>query len=68
MRKITGSLVGAVLLATLASSGAAAAEPPTPQAADQVVVRYRAGTTKDERENVRRAHGLTRVRGSANGR
>jgi subtilisin family serine protease len=69
MRKLTGSLAAAVLLlATVASSGVAAADPPTPEAADQVVVRYRAGTTKDEREAVRDAHGLTRVRGSANGR
>jgi subtilisin family serine protease len=68
MRKLTASLAAAVLFATVASSGALAAEPPSPEAADQVVVRYRAGTTKDEREAVRRAHGLTRVRSSANGR
>jgi subtilisin family serine protease len=68
MRKLTGSVVAAVLLASLAASGASAADPPTPEAADQVVVRYRAGTSKDEREDVRRAHGLTKVRGSANGR
>ncbi len=68
MRKLTGSLLAAVLLATVASSGALAAQPPSPEAADQVVVRYRAGTTKDERESVRREHGLTKVRGSSNGR
>ena len=42
-----------------------AADPPSPEAADQVVVRYRAGTTGDEREAVRRAHGLIKVVGTS---
>ena len=36
--------------------------------ADQVVVRYRAGTTRTNARPCASAHGLTKVRGSANGR
>jgi subtilisin family serine protease len=61
-------LVGVVLIAAGFPAGLAAAEPPSPEAADQVVVRYRAGTTAAEREGVARAYGLTKVYGSANGR
>jgi len=68
MYRITALLTAALLVTTLAATGVAAAEPPTPEAADQVLVRYRAGTTKSEREGVARAYGLTKVRGSANGR
>ncbi len=57
-----------VLVTALFPVGISAADPPSPEAADQVVVRYRAGTTKDERQAVARAHGLAKVRGSVNGR
>jgi subtilisin family serine protease len=67
VRRIT-LLAGFALLTALFPAGLAAAEPPTPQAADQVVVRYRAETTEAEREGVRHAYGLTKVHGSANGR
>src|SRR5687767_13585515 len=61
-------MTGLALVAASFPAGLAAAEPPTPEAADQVVVRYRAGTTKEERQALAREHGLTRVRTSANGR
>jgi subtilisin family serine protease len=61
-------MAGFAIVAALFPAGLAAAEPPTPEAADQVVVRYRAGTTKEERGAVAREHGLTKVQGSANGR
>ena len=67
MHKIT-ALAASLLLATLVSTGAVAAEPPSPEAADQVVVRYRAGTSKAQREEVARAYGLTKVHGTRNGR
>jgi subtilisin family serine protease len=60
--------MGLALIAALFPAGLAAAEPPTPEAADQVIVRYRAGTTAAERAEVARAYGLTKVHGSANGR
>jgi subtilisin family serine protease len=61
-------VVGLALLTALFPSGMSAADPPTPAAADQVVVRYRAGTTAAERQALAREHGLTKVRGNANGR
>jgi subtilisin family serine protease len=61
-------LVGFALITALFPGGMAAAEPPSPEAADQVVVRYEAGTTKAERREVARAHGLTKVREAKNGR
>lgn len=61
-------LIGLALIAALMPAGIAAAEPPTPEAADQVVVRYRAGTTNAERAAIARNLGLTKVHGSANGR
>jgi len=64
----TTFLVGLTVVAALFPVGIGAAEPPTPEAADQVVVRYRAGTTDAERAAVARAFGLIKVRGSANGR
>jgi subtilisin family serine protease len=56
------------LLAALFPANLAAAQPPTPEDADQVIVRYRAGTTETERAGVAHAYGLTKVHGSANGR
>ncbi len=56
------------LLAAIFPASLAAAQPPTPEAADQVIVRYRAGTTEAERAGVAHAYGLTKVHGSANGR
>src|SRR5688500_6235001 len=61
-------LIGLALATVALPSGTAAAEPPTPDAADQVVVRYVEGTTKAGREEVARAYGLTKVSGSPNGR
>ena len=62
------SLVVLALVAAIFPAGMSAADPPTPEAADQVVVRYRAGTTKAERDRVARDYGLTKVHGNANGR
>jgi subtilisin family serine protease len=56
------------LVAALFPANLAAAQPPTPEDADQVIVRYRAGTTETERAGVAHAYGLTKVHGSANGR
>ena len=61
-------LIGLALATVALPSGTAAAEPPTPDAADQVVVRYVEGTTKAGREEVARAYGLTKLSGSPNGR
>src|SRR5688572_10978003 len=61
-------LIGVAFITALLPAGVTAAEPPTPEAADQVVVRYRAGTTSVEREELARAHGLTKVHGNADGR
>src|SRR6476659_5205921 len=61
-------LVSLGLLAALFPASLAAAQPPTPEEADQVIVRYRAGTTDAERAGVAHAYGLTKVHGSANGR
>ena len=61
-------LVSLGLLAALFPASPAAAQPPTPEEADQVIVRYRAGTTDAERAGVAHAYGLTKVHGSANGR
>jgi subtilisin family serine protease len=61
-------LIGFTLIAAIFPAAVAAADPPTPEAADQVVVRYRAGTTESERQGVAHAYGLTKIRGSANGR
>ncbi len=60
--------MGFALIAAIFPAGVAAADPPTPEAADQVVVRYRAGTIESERQGVAHAYGLTKIRGSANGR
>jgi subtilisin family serine protease len=56
------------LLAAIFPANLAAAQPPTPEDADQVIVRYRAGTTETERAGVAHAYGLTKVRGTVNGR
>ena len=61
-------LVSLGLLAALFPANVAAAQPPTPEDADQVIVRYRVGTTEAERAGVAHAYGLTKVRGTANGR
>jgi subtilisin family serine protease len=61
-------LVSLGLLAAVFPANLAAAQPPTPEDADQVIVRYRAGTTETERAGVAHAYGLTKVHGSANGR
>ena len=61
-------LVSLGLLAAFFPASLAAAQPPTPQDADQVIVRYRAGTTETERSGVAHAYGLTKVHGAANGR
>ena len=60
--------IGLALTALMLPAATAAAEPPTPEAADQVVVRYKEGTTKARREGVARAYGLTKLAGSRNGR
>jgi subtilisin family serine protease len=56
------------LLTGLFPAGVAAAEPPTPDSTDQVLVRYRAETTRAERARVAGDHGLTAVRTSPDGR
>jgi subtilisin family serine protease len=61
-------LVGFAVLTTLFPAGMAAAEPPTTKAADEVLVRYRADTSRPERGRVAREHGLTPVRTSRDGR
>jgi subtilisin family serine protease len=68
MHKVPASLAIVLLLATVTTTGVAAAEPPTPDGADQVLVRYRADTTRAERGRVAGDHGLTAVRTSPDGR
>ena len=58
----------AVLVATLAPSTVAFAADEPAAAADEVLVRYRAGTTPDEASRVAVEHGLTVVRTSPGGR
>ena len=69
------SVLAVALLMTClvpAATSVAAAEPPAAvqpaQAADEVLVRYRADSTRAERAQVARAHGLTAVRTSRDGR
>ena len=69
MRKTLGLLVTACLLASVAPSGVAAADPTAPPPiADQLVVRYRTGTTAAERRAITRDLGLTQVHASVDGR
>src|SRR5829696_6871689 len=58
----------AVLLATLAPTATAIAADEPVAAADQVLVRYRAGTTRAERARAASDHRLTVVRTSPDGR
>jgi subtilisin family serine protease len=66
-RRMTAAL-GLALIGALFPGAITAAEPPTPNAADEVLVRYRADTSRAERALVAREHGLTPVRTSADGR
>jgi subtilisin family serine protease len=61
-------VLGLAVVAALFPAGTAAAEPPTTEAADEVVVRYRADTPRAERGRIAREHGLTPVRTSRDGR
>jgi subtilisin family serine protease len=61
-------LLGLTLIGALFPAAMAAAEPPTTEAADEVVVRYRADTPRAERALIAREHGLTPIRTSADGR
>ncbi len=66
-RRMT-ALLALALMGALFPGAVAAAEPPTTEAADEVVVRYRADTTRAERALIAREHGLTPIRTSADGR
>ena len=61
-------VLGIALIGALFPGPIFAAEPPTPKAADEVVVRYRADTSRAERALIAREHGLTPVRTSPDGR
>jgi subtilisin family serine protease len=61
-------LVIGILLATLAPTATASAADEPIAAADEVLVRYRAGITADERSRVASEHGLTVARTSPDGR
>lgn len=66
-RRMT-ALLGIALVGALFPAAMAAAEPPKTEAADEVVVRYRADTSRAERALIAREHGLTPVRTSPDGR
>src|SRR5688500_5530154 len=66
-RRMTAAL-GLALIGALFPGAITAAEPPVPEAADEVVVRYRADTPRAERALIAREHGLTPVRTSPDGR
>jgi subtilisin family serine protease len=66
-RRMAAAL-GLVLIGALFPATISAAEPPSPKAADEVVVRYRADTSRAERALIAREHGLTPIRTSPDGR
>jgi subtilisin family serine protease len=74
---VAASLLGSGSTVTAAAAAADAGSTPATSAptastavplADQILVRYRKGTTAQERTRIGRAHGLTRLHLSANGR
>ncbi len=69
MRTTVGLLASALILAMVAPVGVAAADPAAPpDAADQVVVRYRQDSTPAQRRGVVRDLGLTAIHTSRDGR
>jgi subtilisin family serine protease len=64
----TTAVLTLALIGALFPGAIVAAEPPTSEAADEVVVRYRADTPRAERAQIAREHGLTPVRTSRDGR
>lgn len=66
-RRMT-AVLSLALIGALFPGALTAAEPPKPEAADEVVVRYRADTPRAERARIAREHGLTPIRTSPDGR